>query len=84
MKTSLTVFTNEMCYKYDYAIGNMKDYSNEGNAGNPIEIRAISNENIIRKIYSLPLRDAYGKEKVDPNLLKNPPNLIYKFYNKVK
>ncbi|ULT27949.1 hypothetical protein KUH03_15835 [Sphingobacterium sp. E70] len=52
-----------MCYKYDYAIGNMKDYSNEGNAGNPIEIRAISNENIIRKIYSLPLRDAYGKKK---------------------
>jgi len=84
VKTPLTVFTHEMRHMYDYEIGNMKDDSNVGNARNPIEIRAIYNENIIRKIYNLPLRDSYGKEKVNPNLLKNPPNLIYKFNNKTK
>jgi len=84
VKTPLTVFTHEMRHMYDYEIGNMKDNTNEENAKNPVEIRAIYNENIIRKIYNLPLRDAYGKEKVNPNLLKNPPNLLYKSNNKEK
>lgn len=83
-KTPLTVFTHEMRHMHDYEIGNMKDNSKEENAKNPIEIRAIYNENIIRKIHNLPLRDSYGKEKVNPNLLKNPPNLIYKINNKSK
>jgi len=74
----LTVFTHEMRHMYDIEIGNMKDDTGKSDARNPAEIQAVHNENIIRKIYNLELRDSYGDEKIDPDLLKNPNNMIYK------
>jgi hypothetical protein len=36
---------------------------------------AVHNENRARKIEGLPQKTKYGGQKIDPNKLRNPPNL---------
>lgn len=65
---------HEMKHQYDYDIGNMSDDTGKHDHQNPVEIRAVNNENRAREIIGEPARTTYGKEKIDPKLLENPPN----------
>jgi len=62
--------THEMRHQYDYEIGNMSDDTGVSNNRNPVEIRAVNNENRIRKILGLPKRTSYGGKKIDSIKLK--------------
>ncbi len=41
-----------------------------------MEIRGVKNQNRARKILGKEPLDAYGRKKIDPEKLKNPPNNI--------
>jgi len=69
--------THEMRHQNDHEIGNTDDNQLRNNAKDPSEIRAVNNENRARKKENLPLRTTYGGKKIDPELLKNPPNNRY-------
>lgn len=71
---ALSLVCHEMRHQYDYDIGNMADNAHGADAKDPAEIRAINNENRGRKISGLPKKTTYGGQKIDPKLLKNPPN----------
>lgn len=62
-----------MRHQNDYEINNTSDNQIRNSAKDPSEIRAVNNENRARKIEGLPQRKTYGGEKIDPELLKNPP-----------
>ncbi|MFV5688741.1 hypothetical protein ACM55M_08975 [Flavobacterium sp. ZT3R25] len=63
-----------MRHQFDHDIGNMQDRSDNDNASDPEEIRAVYNENLARKIEGKEPLSSYGGEKIDPKKLANPPN----------
>lgn len=71
------IISHEMRHQNDFEIGNTDDNHVRNSAKDPSEIRAVNNENRARKIENLPLRTRYGKEEIDPELLRNPPNNRY-------
>ena len=66
-----------MRHQNDYEIDNTSDNQISNSAKDPSEVRAVNNENRARKIEKLPLRTTYGGKKIEPRLLKNPPNNYY-------
>jgi hypothetical protein len=75
--TVLDAVVHELRHQYDYDIGNAEDKSTDGpSAKDPMEIRAVNNENRARKIEKTKKRTTYSKEKIDPKKLQNPPNNI--------
>lgn len=73
-KSDLGVVAHEMRHQFDHDIGNMQDRSDNDNASDPEEIRAVYNENLARKIEGKEPLSSYGGEKIDPKKLANPPN----------
>ncbi|MCL1689664.1 RHS repeat domain-containing protein, partial [Elizabethkingia anophelis] len=73
--TAETTVIHEMRHMYDYDQGNMKDNIDNGNENNPVEIRAVYNENLWRKSNGIPLRKYYGG-KIDEKKLNSPPNNV--------
>lgn len=65
---------HEMRHQYDHDIGNYADGINDGNEKDPVEIRAVFLENLMRKLLkNVKSRPNYDKP-IDPKVLKNPPN----------
>lgn len=73
-ESDLSIITHEMRHQYDYDIGNRADNTKYNDSNDPMEIRAVHNENRARKLEGLPERTTYGQGKIDPKKLKNPPN----------
>ncbi len=71
--SDFTTVVHEMRHQYDYDIGNYAD-GIDSSSEDPMEIRAVYNENRARKIDQLPKRTKYGGKKIDPKKLDNPPN----------
>lgn len=72
--SDLSTVAHEMRHQHDHEIGNTSDNEDINSTRDPSEIRAVNNENRARKIEGLPLRTKYGKDKIDPKKLQNPPN----------
>ncbi|WP_307427477.1 RHS repeat-associated core domain-containing protein, partial [Chryseobacterium sp. MDT2-18] len=68
--SDLSTVAHEMQHQYDKEINNQSDATNDANAQNPSEQRAVKTENEAREIEGLPLRTTYGGEPITPN----PPN----------
>ncbi|WP_236025494.1 RHS repeat domain-containing protein [Flavobacterium geliluteum] len=64
---------HEMRHQYDHDIGNTADSQDGGNEKDPVEIRAVFFENLMRKLLKQMQRPNYGKP-IEPKILKNPPN----------
>jgi RHS repeat-associated protein len=64
----VTIVAHEMQHQYDYDQGNMADNSEVNDENDPAEIRAVNNENRIRKILKMDKRTTYGGE-IDPTKL---------------
>jgi hypothetical protein len=63
-----------MRHQYDHDIGNYADGIEDGNEKDPVEIRAVFFENLMRKLLkNINARPNYDKP-IDPKVLKNPPN----------
>ncbi len=73
VNSDFSTVVHEMRHQYDYEIGNHADNQDGNNENDPMEIRAVYNENRARKIEGLPMRTNYGG-KIDPKKLRNPPN----------
>ena len=71
-QSDLSLITHEMEHQYDKEKGNQSDATNDSNANNPSEQRAVKTENEARKLEGLPLRTTYGGQKVPAN----PQNYI--------
>jgi uncharacterized protein RhaS with RHS repeats len=66
--TDLTTVTHEMQHQYDLDQGNSTDDAYPNNAQDPSEIRAVNNENRVRKKDDK--RTTYGGEQIDQNKLE--------------
>jgi RHS repeat-associated protein len=67
---------HEMRHQFDYDIGNHKDNAKDANENDPMEIRAVFFENLMRKTLKQLQRTRYGKP-IPPEKLKNPQNNIF-------
>ena len=63
-----------MMHEYDFDTGNEKDDTKIANADNPVEVRAVRNENRARKIEHLKKRLTYGGYPIDPKKLEDTIN----------
>lgn len=75
--TEGVIIVHEMQHQYDYDIGNMKDFSDEGGYGtakSAHEIRAVYLENMMRKMLKLPKRNTYNGIIIDWKGLQNFDN----------
>lgn len=75
--TESVIIVHEMQHQYDFDIGNMKDFSDEGGYGtakSAHEIRAVYLENMMRKILKLPKRNTYNGIIIDWKGLQNFDN----------
>jgi hypothetical protein len=66
--TDVSLISHEMQHQYDYETGNMKD-AKYPSSESPQEIRAVNNENRIRRIDGLKKRTTYGGEEIDKKKL---------------
>jgi hypothetical protein len=73
-KIDLGVVAHEMRHQFNHEIGNMHDKSDNDDASDPEEIRAVYNENLARKIEGKEPMSTYGGDKIDPKKLANPSN----------
>jgi len=62
-----------MRHQYDLDIGNHGDSKDGANEKDPVEIRAVFFENLMRKLLKQIQRPNYG-ESIEPKVLKDPPN----------
>jgi hypothetical protein len=69
--TPSIIVTHEMGHQYDHDQGNSEDNESENSARDPFEIRAVKNENRMRRLEKLPKRTSYGGEKIDSKLLND-------------
>ena len=68
--TDSEIVAHEMQHQYDYDTGNMADGHFDANsASNPSEIRAVNNENRMRKVNSSEQRTTYNGQPIDPKKL---------------
>lgn len=70
----MSMVSHEMQHQFDFEIGNAGDDTGVSNEKNPVEIRATNNENRGRAISGLKPKTTYRGKKIDPKLLRNPPN----------
>jgi RHS repeat-associated protein len=68
--TDLATVAHEMQHQFDKEIDNQGDATNQNDADNPSEQRAVKTENEARKIEGSPIRKTYGGRKIT----NNPPN----------
>ncbi|MBB1140699.1 RHS repeat-associated core domain-containing protein [Myroides sp. WP-1] len=73
-KTAFEIIAHEFRHILDHNIGNMRDNKRDNTADDPSEIRAVYNENLANEVIGNEPRTTYGKDTIDPELLKNPPN----------
>lgn len=64
---------HEMRHQYDRDIGNRADNKDGEGEKDPVEIRAVFFENLMRKLLKVKERPNYGKP-IKPKVLKDPPN----------
>ncbi|MDC8102346.1 DUF6443 domain-containing protein [Chryseobacterium rhizosphaerae] len=65
--TDLSLVSHEMQHQYDKDTNNQSDATNDNDANNPSEQRAVKTENEARKLEGVPLRTTYGGIPVNPN-----------------
>jgi hypothetical protein len=70
ISTDFTTVVHEMQHQFDYDQGNAMDNQEENTSKDPMEIRAVNNENRARKIDGIEKRTTYGGKKIEPNKLK--------------